>query len=92
MSSYFLSSFVKFCSVVPEEKSILSQPTRGKGGHLGFPISPKTINLVDDIVLLPDKFHLIPFKGFRREVENVSANQNSGCHLGFLIGPKRQIW
>ena len=38
----FLSSFVKFRSVVSEEKSKMSQPIRGKGGHLVFPIGRKT--------------------------------------------------
>ena len=35
----------------------MSQPIRGKGGHLVFPISPKKINLVEDVeFLLPVKF------------------------------------
>ena len=37
----FLSSFVKFISAVTEEMSKMSQPIKGKGGHLGFPIGPK---------------------------------------------------
>ena len=56
----------------------MSQPIRGQGGHLVFPIGPKNVNLVEDIeILLPVKFHWIPFSGFR-EVENVSANQRPG--------------
>ena len=35
----------------------MSQPIRGQGGHLVFPISPKNTNLVEDAaILLPDKF------------------------------------
>ena len=35
----------------------MSQPIRGQGGHLVFPISPKNINMVEDVeILLPDKF------------------------------------
>ena len=36
----------------------MSQPIRGQGGHLVFPIGPKNTNLVGDVeILLPDKFH-----------------------------------
>ena len=39
----------------------MSQPIRGQGGHLVFPISPKNTNLVEDIeILLPVKFGSIP--------------------------------
>ena len=35
----------------------MSQPIRGQGGHLAFPIGPKTTNLVEDVeILLPVKF------------------------------------
>ena len=54
----------------------MSQPIRGQGGHLVFPISPKNTNLVEDVeILLPVKFCWILFSCFREEVENVSANQ-----------------
>ena len=57
----------------------MSQPIRGQGGHLVFPIGPKNTNLVEDIeILLPVKFLLILFSGFRGEVEDVSANQRPG--------------
>ena len=52
-------------------------------------ISLKNKNLVEDVeILLPVNFFLIPFSGFREEVENVSANQRPGGHLVFPIGPK----
>ena len=35
----------------------MSQPIRGKGGNLVFPIGPKNTNLVEDVeILLPVKF------------------------------------
>ena len=52
-----MSSFVEFRSAVSEEKSKMSQPIRGQGGHLVFPIDPKNTNLVEDVeFLLPVKF------------------------------------
>ena len=41
--SFFLSSSVKFSSLVSEKRSKMSQPIRGRGGHLGFPIGPKNV-------------------------------------------------
>ena len=74
LRSCFLSSFVEFHSAVSEEKSKMSQPIRGQGGHLVFPIGPKNTNLVEDVeILLPVKFCWIPFSGFRGEVENVKV-------------------
>ena len=36
----------------------VSPPIRGQGSHLGFPISLKNTNLVEDVeILLPVKFH-----------------------------------
>ena len=52
----------------------MSQPIRGQGGHLVFPIGPKNTNLVEGIeILLPVMFCLILFSGFRGEVENVKS-------------------
>ena len=68
----------------------MSQPIRGQGGHLVFPIRPKNTNLVEDVeILLPIKFHRIPFSGFRGEVENVSANQRPGRPSCFSDWPKK---
>ena len=41
LKSCFLPSFIEFRSAVSEEKSKMSQPIRGKGGHLVFPIGLK---------------------------------------------------
>ena len=88
LRSCFLSSFVEFRSAVSEEKSKMSQPIRGQGGHLVFPIGPKNTNLVEDVeILLPVKFRWIPFSGFR-EVENVSVNQRPGRLSCFTNRPK----
>ena len=57
----------------------MSQPIRGQGNHLGFPISPKNTNLAVDIeFFLSVKFHQILFSSCRKEIENVSVNQRPG--------------
>ena len=67
----------------------MSQPIRGQGGHLVFPIGPKNTNLVEDVeILLPVEFRWIPFSGFRGEVENVSANQRPGRPSCFSDRPE----
>ena len=53
----------------------MSQPIRGQGSHLVFPIGPKNTNLVEDVEILPVKFRWITLSGFRGKVDNVSANQ-----------------
>ena len=88
LRSCFLSSFVEIHSAV-SEKSKMSQPIRGQGGHLIFPICPKNTNLVEGFeILLPVKFRWIPFSGFRGEVENVSANQRPGRPSCFSDRPE----
>ena len=90
LRSFFLSSFVEFRSAISERKSKMSQPIRGKDGHLVFPIGLKNTNLVEDIeILLPMKFRQIPFSGFRGEVKNVSANQRQGRPSCFSDRPKK---
>ena len=68
----------------------MSQPIRGQGRHLVFPIGPKNTNLVEDVeILLPLKFRLFPFSGFRGEVENVSTNQRPGPPSCFSDRPEK---
>ena len=68
----------------------MSQPIRGQGGHLVFPIGPKNTNLVEDVkILLPVKFLWIPFSSFRGEVKNVSANQRPGRPSCFSDRPEK---
>ena len=68
----------------------MSQPIRGQGGHLVFPIAPKNNHLVEDVeILLPVQFRWIPFSGFREEVENVSANQRPGRPSCFSDRPEK---
>ena len=68
----------------------MSQPIRGQGGHLVFPIDPKNTIMVEDVeILLPVKFCWFPFSGFRGEVENVSANQRSGRPSCFFDRPEK---
>ena len=90
LRSCFLSSFVEFRLAVSEEKSKMSQPIRGQGGHLVFLIGPKKTKLVEVIeILLPIKFRWILFSGFREEVENVSANQRPGRPSCFSDRPEK---
>ena len=89
LRSCFLSCFVEFPWTVIE-KSKMSQPIRGQGSHLIFPISPKNTNLLEDVeILLPVKFHWIRFKRFREEVENFSANQRPGLPSYFSNQPEK---
>ena len=68
----------------------MSQPIRGQGGHFVFLIGPKNTNLVEGVeILLPVKFLLILFSGFRGEVENVSANQRPGRPSCFSDRPEK---
>ena len=68
----------------------MSQPIRGQGGHLVFPIGMKNTNLVDYVeILLPDKFRWIPCSGFSGDVENVSANQRPGRPSCFSDPPEK---
>ena len=90
LRSRFLSSVIEFCSTVSEEKLKMSQPIRGQGGHLVFPIGPKKTHLAEDIeILFPVKFCWIPFSCFRWEVENVTANQRQGRPSCFSDRPEK---
>ena len=57
-----------------------------------FSDRPKNTNLAEEVeihVLLPVKFHWIPFSHFRGEVEKMSQPiRGQDGHLIFLIGPK----
>ena len=62
----------------------------GQGGHFCLLIGPKNTNSEEDVeILLPVKFHWIPFSGFRGEVENVSANQRPGRPSFFTDRPEK---
>ena len=90
LRSCFLSSFIEFCSAVSEEKLKMSQPIRGQGSHLVFPIGPKNTNFLEEVeILLPVKFCWIPFSGFRGEDENVSVNQRPGRPSCFSDRPEK---
>ena len=85
------TNVVEDVKILSEEKSKMSQPIRGRGGHFVFPIGPKYTNLVEDVeILLPVKCRWIPFCGLRGEVENVLANQRPGDHLVFLSPGKHK--
>ena len=64
----------------------MSQPIRGQGSHLVFPIGQKNTNLEEDVKILPPvKFCSTPFRG---EVENASADQRPGRPSCFSDRPK----
>ena len=80
---------LNFRLAVPEEKSKMSQPIRGQDGNLVFRIRSKNTNLVEGVeILFPVEFCWIPFSGFRKEVENVSANQRPGRPSCFSDRPE----
>ena len=60
----------------------VSQPIRGQGGHLVFPIGAKNTNLVEDVeILLPVKFRWILFSGFRRKCEKSTTKDDGQCMI-----------
>ena len=77
---------MKIYSAVSEENSKMSPPIRGLGGRPVLPIGPKNTNLEDDNeILLPVKFHWIPFSGVIKEMEIISANQTPGRQSCFFF-------
>ena len=75
--------------MVSEEKSKMSWPIRGQGGHLVFRIGPKNTNLVEGFeILLPVK--LCEFCSAVSEKKSKMSQPIRGNrgHLVFPIGPK----
>ena len=63
----------------------MSQPIRGQGGHLVFPIGPKNTNLVEGFeILLPSSF--IEFRSAVSE-EKSKMSQPIRGHSGHLVFP-----
>ena len=87
--SCFLSSFTEFHSAVAE-KSKMSQPIRGQGGHLGFPIG--LTNMVKDVkILLPVKFGSILFIGCRERKSKMSQPIiGQGGHICLSDRPEKR--
>ena len=63
----------------------MSQSIRSRGGHLVFPIGPKTTNLVEDVeILLP--FNFSSFVEFHSVVsEKSKMSQAVRCRGGHLV-------
>ena len=78
LRSCFLSSFVEFRSAVSEEKSKMSLLIRGQGRHFFSDRREKHKLRRGRWDLASFQVSLIPFSGFRGEVENVSVNQRPG--------------
>ena len=85
-----MSSFSLLSYYIIKCRNLCVSTNQRPGGHLGFPISLKNTNLVEDVeILLPVKFHEIPFSGFRGEVKNVSANLRPGRPSCFSDRPEK---
>ena len=77
-------------TAVSEEKPKKSQPIRGQGGHLVFFDRPEKHKLGRGRWDLAScQVSLIPFSGFRGEVENVSANRRPGRPSCFSDRPEK---
>ena len=72
----------------------MSQPIRGQGGHLVFPIGPKNTNLVEDVeILLPGQVSLNSVQGFqRRSRKCLSQSEARAAILFFRSARKTQTW
>ena len=88
--SCFLSSFVEFRLAISEEKSKMSQPIRGRGGHLVFLIDPKNTNLIEDVEILAScKVLLNSVHRFQRRSQKcLSQSEAWAAILFFPISPK----
>ena len=66
----------------------MSQPIRGKGGHLDFPIGPKNTNLVEGVEIFLSSF--VEFRSAVSEEKSKMSQpiRGQGGHLVFPIGPK----
>ena len=65
-----------------------SSPIRGQGGHLGFLISWKNPNLIEDVeVCLPIKFNQI-HSAVSEKLKMSPQIRRQGGHLVFTISPK----
>ena len=90
MRSCFLSSFVEFRSAPLEEKSKMTQPIRGQGGHLVFPTGPKKNKLGRGCWDLAScQVSLNSVQRFFEEKSKMSQPiRGQGYHLVFPISPK----
>ena len=71
----------------------MSQPIRGQGSHLVFPIGPKNTNLLEEIeILLPVKY--VEFRSAISEKKSKMSQpiRGQGGHLFFRPARKTQTW
>ena len=89
-----MSSFVEFQSAVSEKKSKMSQPIRGQGSHLVFPIGPKNTNLVGDVEdLASSQVSLNSLQRFqRRSLKCLSQSEARAAILFFRSAQITQTW
>ena len=83
------SSLVSLISVQQFRRSRkISQPIRGQGGHLVFPIGQKNKNLEEDVeIFLPVKFPWIPFSA-----KYLSQSEARAAILFLRSAQKTQTW
>ena len=65
---------------------------RDRGSHFVFPIGQKNTNFEEDVeILLPVKFHWIPFSSFRGVVEKSQPIRGQDGHFVFRLAPKHKL-
>ena len=63
----------------------MPKPIKCEGGHLGLPNGAKNPNLIEDVnILLPVKYHLISFNGWKGEVKNVKSKRRAEDGQGVI--------
>ena len=70
----------------------MSQPIRGQGGHLVFPIGPNNTKLVEDVKILLFLSSFVEFRSAVLEEKSKMSQpiRGQGGHLVFPIGPKNK--
>ena len=89
----FLSSFAEFRSAVSEEKSKMSQPIRGQGGHFVFPIGPQKNKLGRGRWDLASyQVSLNSVQRFQRSWKCLGQSEARAAILFFRSARKTQTW
>ena len=82
MRACLLSSFIKICSTVTEEKQHMSQPIRSQGNHLCWWIGPKNSNFEEDIdYFIPVNICQKSFQRLQRSGQCLSQSEAKGPSL-----------
>ena len=76
--------FVEFYSALSEEKSKMSQPIRGQGGHLVSPIGPKNTHLVEGVEIPSCKVSLNSLQWFQRRSRKCLSQSEARAAILFI--------